>query len=114
MIWGCLCYDGVGPLTAAEGNTNSAKYIDILDKSLWPVVVWYFEGKKYLFMNDNGPVHRAHTIDSYKDQNEVTSMEWPPKSPALNIIENSWLYMSRELQKSVVNIATKNDLLREI
>ena len=41
-------------------------------------------------------------------------MEWPAKSPDLKVIENIWLYMKRELQKSVVNIATKNDLLREI
>ena len=41
-------------------------------------------------------------------------MEWPAQSPDLNIIENIWLYMKRELQKSVVDITTKNDLLREI
>ena len=41
-------------------------------------------------------------------------MEWPAKSPDLKVIENIWLYMKRELQTSVVNIATKNDLLREI
>ena len=37
MIWGCICYDGVGTPTAVEGNINSAKYInfDILDKNLW-------------------------------------------------------------------------------
>ena len=46
MIWGCICYDGVGTLTAVEGNINSAKYIDILDKNLWPVVFWYLKGKK--------------------------------------------------------------------
>ena len=46
--------------------------MDILDKNLWPLVVWYLEGKEYLFMDDNAPVHRAHTVDSYKDQNEVT------------------------------------------
>ena len=114
MIWGCICYDGVGSLTAVEGNINSAKYIDILDKNLWPVVVWYFEGNEYLFMDDNAPVHRAHTVENYKDQNEVTSMEWPAQSPDLNIIENIWLYMKRELQKSAVDIATKNDVLREI
>ena len=28
--------------------------------------------------------------------------------------ENIWLYMTRELLKSAVDIATKNDLLREI
>ena len=115
MIWGCFCYDGVGTLTAVEGNINSVKYIDILDKNLWPFFVWYFEGKEYLSMDDNAPVHRAHTVDNYKDQNEVTSMEWPAQSPDLNIVENIWLYMQRELQKSVVNVgATKNDLLREI
>ena len=39
IIWGCICYDGVETLTAVEGNINSAKYIDVLDKKLWPVVV---------------------------------------------------------------------------
>ena len=43
-----------------------------------------------------------------------TSLEWPAQSPDLNIIENIWLYMKRELQKFVVDITTKNDLLREI
>ena len=38
-----------------------------LDKNLWPVVVWYFEGKEYLFMDDNAPVHRAYTVENYKD-----------------------------------------------
>ena len=114
MMWGCICFDSVWTLTAAEGNINSAKNIEILDKNLWPVVVWYFEGKEYSFINDNAPVHRAHTVDNYKDQSEVTSMERLAQSPDLNIIQNIWLYMKRELQKSAINIATKNDLLREI
>ena len=117
IIWGCICYDGVETSTAVEGNIKSAKYIDILDKNLWSVIVWYFEGKEYLFMDDNGPVHRADTVENYKDQNEVTSMEWPAQSPDLNIIENIWLYMKmREIhpQKSAVDITTKNDLLCEI
>ena len=99
MMWGCICFDSVWTLTAAEGNINSAKNIEILDKNLWPVVVWNFEGKEYLFINDNAPVHRAHTVDNYNDQDEVTSMEWPAESPDLNIIENIWLYMKRELKK---------------
>ena len=41
-------------------------------------------------------------------------MEWPAQSPDLNIIENNCLYMKRELQKSAVDIATKNDRLHEI
>ena len=64
MTWGYFCYDGVGTLTVVEGNINSAKYINILDKTLWPFFVWYFEGKEYLFMDDNALVHRAHTADN--------------------------------------------------
>ena len=71
VIWGCICYNGVGTLTAVEDNVNSAKYIDILDENLWPVVVWYFERKEYLFIDDNAPVRRAHTVDNYNDQNEA-------------------------------------------
>ena len=41
-------------------------------------------------------------------------MEWPAQSSDLNITENIWLYMKRELQKSAVDIAAKNDRLREI
>ena len=63
-------------------------------------------GKKKLY---NAPVHRAHTVKNYKDQNKATSMEWPAQSPDLNTIENIWLYMKRELQKSAVDIATKSD-----
>ena len=88
MIWRCICYDAVGTLTADEGNINSAKYIDILDKNLWPVVVWYFEGKEYMLMDDNAPVHRAHTVEKCKDKNEISSIEWPAQWPDLNIIGN--------------------------
>ena len=40
--------------------------IDILDRNLWPVVVWYVEDKHYFFMDENAPVHRAHTVKKYK------------------------------------------------
>ena len=36
-------------------------------------------------MDDNAPVHRAHTVENYEDQNEVTSTEWPAQSPDLYI-----------------------------
>ena len=65
-------------------------------------------------MDDNAPVHRGHTVKSDKDHNKVTSMEWPAQSLDLNMIENIWLYMKRELQKSAVDITTKNNLLGEI
>ena len=40
-------------------------------------------------MDDNAPVHRAHTVNNYKDKSKVTSTEWSAQSPDLNI----WLYV---------------------
>ena len=40
MIWGCICYDVVGTMTAVEANVNSARYSYILDRNLSPVVLF--------------------------------------------------------------------------
>ena len=61
-------------------------------------------------MDENAPVHRAHAGENYKDENGITFMNWPAQSPDLNLIENIWLYIMRQLQKSTANIATKNYL----
>ena len=114
MIWGCICYDGVGTLVAVEGNINAVKYIEILDKNLWPVIVWYFDNGDYLFVDDNAPVHTAHIVGDYKEINGLNSLEWPAQSPDLNIIENIWLHIKRKLQTSQANIVNKNDLFAEI
>ena len=49
MIWGCICYDGVGTLTAVEGNINSAKY----QTTTGHTCTFLTEGKEYLFMDEN-------------------------------------------------------------
>lgn len=59
MIWGCITFNGVGTICRVYGNINSAKYIDILENNLWPVVARHFADGDYLFMDDNAPVHRS-------------------------------------------------------
>jgi len=107
MIWGCVCYEGIGILAAVQGNINSVKYIDILEKNLLPTIVWYFEDDNYIFMDDNATVHRSHLLDNYKTENGLNSMEWPAQSPDLNILENIWLIIKRELKKLSEEIRTK-------
>ena len=51
---GCICKDGVGTITVVERNINSAKYIDILDNNLWPVVA-KFENNQWIFQDDSSP-----------------------------------------------------------
>ena len=112
MVWGCLCFHGVGTLCQVEGNINSDKYIDILDTNLWPVIVRHFPDGAYLFQDDNAPVHRSRITQEYIARNRIKNMSWPAQSPDINIIENIWLYIKRKLQSRIHNINSSDELFQ--
>ena len=51
-IWGCISCCDAGALECMNGTVNLARYRDILDKNLWPVVAKHFGDKEYLFQED--------------------------------------------------------------
>ena len=71
MFWGCLTYDGVGTLDAIQGNINSEKYIDCLDRNLWPVIAKIFPTGGYIFQEDNAPVHTSKKSSQWKNENSI-------------------------------------------
>ena len=63
MIWGCMSYDGVGPLTIVNGSVICAKYRRILQKDfLRSVAERQRRGKATILQDDNAPVHRKKVI----------------------------------------------------
>ena len=114
MVWGCICYNGVGTLTHVEGNINAVKYISIIDDNLWPVIARHFPDENYTFMDDNAPVHRAHVVREYMENNNIHHTEWPAQSPDINPIENSWLKLKIDIEPQTVNIQTQNDLIAAV
>ena len=111
MVWGCICYEGVGTLTGVEGNINAAKYIEILEDNLWPVIAQHFPHNNYVFQDDNAPVHRAGALKTYCQNNNINTTEWPAQSPDINIIENIWLRLKRNIEPIAGNINTREQLL---
>jgi transposase len=114
MVWGCITYEGMGTLVPVEGNINGQKYINIIDNNLWPVIARHFPENNYVFQDDNAPVHRARVVKAYMEENDINCTEWPAQSPDLNIIENVWLRIKRDLQKVVLTITNRDQLFTEI
>jgi transposase len=110
MFWGCISYYGVGTLTPVVGNLNSEKYINILDDNLWPVIAQHFPTSPYIFQEDNAPCHVSRRTNQWKTENDIPTLEWPPQSPDLNIIENVWKVIKTKVQRRIDDIRNAEDL----
>ena len=110
MIVGCVCFDGVGILAYVDGNKNAQKYITIFDSNIWPVIARHFGNSDYIFMDDNATVHRANAVKLFKQNNRINGTEWLAQSPDLNIIENIWLGVKRDIEKITLNVQTPEQL----
>ena len=44
----------------------------------------------YQFVDDNAPIHRTRSVIDWKQYHSVQAVEWSPRSPDLNQIENVW------------------------
>ena len=110
MFWGYISYNGIGPLVAVDGTMNSSKYIEIIQNHLLPTLA----ERDVIFMDDNAPCHRSHSVRSFFDENGITRSEWPPQSPDLNPIENLWKYIKDNLKKSGKIISSNAELIAEV
>lgn len=101
----------MGTLTDVQGNINAQKYLEIIDNNIWPVIVRHFPYDEYVFMDNNAPVHRAKIVKDYTTENNVNTRV-AGTIPWLDIIENIWLRIKRELETTFIH--TKQDLMAEI
>jgi hypothetical protein len=76
MMWGCICYNGVGKITKVEWNIDADKYISILPDTIWPVIVRRFQGNDYLFQDDNAPVNRVRSTKECVARTRLKNMSW--------------------------------------
>lgn len=117
MIWGCLSHDCKLDLVTVRGNLNADQYQqDILND----VVVPHFDdhplASRPIFMDDNARPHRARAVLDFLNQEGITTLPWPARSPDLNPIEHVWDYLGirvRQRDPPVQNLHELEQALHE-
>lgn len=110
MVWGCMCYTGLGMLAFIDGNMTSKKYIETLDQYLWPTVAKHFNDNNWIFQEDNAPTHKSREATAWKERNNIPVLFWPAQSPDLSPIENVWLLLKTKIKTQLQHIHNVNDL----
>lgn len=117
MIWGMVFSDGDLKIKKILGTQNSRKYKDMLSIFAVPYIRQKL-GNDFIFQQDNCPVHTSAEIMEFFDNQGIDILEWPSRSPDLNLIENVWSDLSRivydgpqpknlkELEKLIDNAVT--------
>ena len=50
--------------------------------------------KDWYFQEDNSPVHKSIKVKEYMKRTGIRVIEWSPKSPDLNVVEDFWKRLS--------------------
>jgi len=115
MVWGGFTFRGVGNFCKIDGNMNGALYRQILEEDLMNTIEEHgFAINEIIFQQDNDPKHTANLTKEWFDNNNITVLDWPAKSPDLNPIEHLWNEIDRYLQCLSGSISDTEDLWEKI
>lgn len=111
--WGAIGIEGpVTHLVWIEGPFIWQTYRTILNRYVIPMMNRFEDdGAPRIFMQDNASQHTAGEIMALFSRQRFQLMEWPPKSPDINPIENVWADMEEDWP---VIVPWTNDALDDV
>jgi len=96
--WGWISHEGAGILHRIEGHLDSLQYQHILQNVMVPSVqMLYPEGMIHL-QQDHCSIHDSRVVQEWLSQQaDVELLDWPPRVPDMNPIENMWSEVKRTI-----------------
>ena len=108
MFWCDIKFSGEKDIVVIDGNTISAKYCKLLEIHLMENICL-----DKIFRQDNASCHNSKFSTKFFQENGFQLLEnWPPQSPALNIIETLWNYLKQKIREK--HPATVKELIRQV
>ncbi|GFS94701.1 transposable element Tcb2 transposase [Trichonephila clavipes] len=97
LVWAGISLGGHTDLHVFHGGTvTGLRYRDeILDPYVRPYAAAI--GNDFILMDDNARPHRARIVEEYLEDHGLERMEWPARSPDLNLIEHRTILAERKL-----------------
>lgn len=114
MIWGAIGYLKRMPLSIVSTRMNAIHYQEMVGPH-FPAYGYECAGVGWQFQQDNAPIHVARsTLADFEQRGIPLFNNWPAKSPDMNIIENLWSILAREVYKEGRQYANKEELTAAI
>jgi len=96
--WGWISHEGAGVLHHIEGHLDGLQYQHILHNVIVPSVRMLYPDGMIHLQQDHSSIHDSHVVQEWLSwQANVELLDWPPRMPDMNPIENMWREMKRTM-----------------
>ncbi|CAF4308706.1 unnamed protein product [Rotaria sp. Silwood2] len=103
-----LTSDCIQQINTADGEkVDLTKYCEVLKNQLIPSVKRLLKGTKYIFQHDLVPWHTSNIVKEQITKLKINMLEWPSKSPDLNVVEELWSIIDKRLASKPINAKTE-------
>ena len=119
LVWLMVMPNDLIAYKIIHNNLKSDGYLQILQEIVVPILKLNFS-KNIWYQDDNCAVHRARKIKEFMLTTGIHTLEWPSKSPDINIVEDIWhlissrVYDGPQFEKKSDLIAKIHDVIFEI
>ena len=109
MVWLGFSYNGKLELGFVNPRSSHKDYINLLSTHLL-AQAQQVGGPNWMFQHDNASIHTAKNTLEWLKANNISTLDWAPRSPDMNPVENVWSLLVSEVYAGGKQYETVEDL----